>query len=113
MPIEADHPADDARRGAVLTLPEPVTEDGRTGTTAYVIGTREQAARSRRSAERAEVIATHVATSDTTCLTAFGEVESRLTERSDRAECVLAVAELLPERIGEVGVPRGVRVRRS
>src|SRR5206468_9724025 len=99
-----DRPADRRRAAGVLTLPEPVAEHrGWRGAAALIVGRGQRAADERGHAKPFEEIAAHPEPLRRPRLAAGREIESRRAPDERLGEHLLAIADLLPQRISEAG----------
>src|SRR5262249_30819327 len=91
-----------------LPLPERITDHrARSTATGYVVLNRKQSTQKRFDPKHIEVIATDP---KTVCITAFaagGEIEALIAPGEYTRECLLVVANLLPQGIGHTGMAGG------
>src|SRR5437773_2319907 len=90
---------------AEFTLPKSVTQDhSRCSTTRLVIFCTEQAAFDRNHTQRREHPAANPETASVLCLGTSTELKTPICPRKYLRKSVLVIADLFPERIGEVGI---------
>src|SRR5690606_27718552 len=104
MPVERDRAADDRRVASVFALPEAVAEDGCGGAPALVVGGGQQAPGGGAYAERAEEPTADEVPVDGAGTARLRQVELFVRVRERTGEDVLPIAQLLPERVGQLRV---------
>ena len=106
--VEHDAAADRRRIAAVLALPEAIADHGRRCRAAATVVLRVQKTTDhRRDAEGVEEVAAHPEATREPRLPAGGQVEAVSAPHERVRECFLAVANLLPQRVGEIRPPAG------
>src|SRR5579864_7197263 len=89
-------------------MPETIADDcARRRTSARVIGGSEQAAGDRLDTQHAKKIAAHPQATSVARFAAGGQVEPGATPGKNAGESLLMIADLFPERVGQVRVAAG------
>jgi hypothetical protein len=88
----------------VFFLPETVAEQYRSRTSPLIVGCRERTAEQGVQAERLEKLSRCVITERVASFAARCQVKTLPSIREDAGKNILAVAHLLPDRIGEIGL---------
>src|SRR5580704_15108567 len=101
MIVERDTLSHHVRTAAILPLPETVAEDGGSRTAPLVIGCGKRAAYQRVQAERVKKLTRSVVSLRVARFATRRQIEASATVGEDSGEHVLAVAKLLPNRVGE------------
>ena len=101
--VERDRFANDRGRASELALPEPIAQYRGGSASGDVVSPGKETACRRPDTQRNEVVAAHHVAMRDADFAPRREVVGRPTVREDPGENVLPVADLLPDRVGELG----------